>query len=242
MLSRNFRLQKVGDLQWIEKQYNFKGIAFSIDELIILNVNRDQKNIDDFCNIVTKLVKDVFVPISVGGGITSFEYAKLLFMSGADKIVINSAVIEDPGLIKILVKEYGSQAIIASVDFQAKNKEINVYANNGTKKIGYTFSDYLKYIHDLGFGEIYLNSMGRDGTGQGYDLDILEPYFEQIKIPLIMAGGAGNVKHFIEATTNYYIDAVATANLFNFIGNALPNARKEMIGKGIALAKFMPIG
>ncbi len=103
MLSRNFRLQKVGDLNWIENQYNFKNISFSIDEIIILNVNRHEKDIEKFCNTITKAINNIFVPIAVGGGISSIDYAKSLFMSGADKIVLNSALTENPELVLELI-------------------------------------------------------------------------------------------------------------------------------------------
>lgn len=241
MLSRNFRLQKVGELKWIEDKYNFKKIAFSIDELIILSVDREERNEIEFCETVTQLINNVFVPIAVGGGITSYEYAKSLFMSGADKIIINSALTENPELVKRLVRGFGSQAIIASVDFLVEDNKINIYINNGTKKIDYSFKEYLEYVQKLGVGELYLNSMRKDGTGQGFDLEILDPYLNLIKIPVIMAGGAGNAKHLIEAAKNDMIDAVATANLFNFIGNSLPNSRLEMIKEGIHLAQFLPI-
>ena len=92
VLSRNFRLQKVGDLEWIEKYYNFKEIAFSIDELILLNVSRNRREIIEFCEIVKKIVKNIFVPISVGGGISNIDDVALLFFSGADKVVLNTSL------------------------------------------------------------------------------------------------------------------------------------------------------
>jgi len=238
MLSRNFRLQKVGDLNWIENNYNFKNIAFSIDELIILNVNRNERNLIEFSNTITKLIANVFVPIAVGGGVTSMEYAKTLFMSGADKIVINSILTENPLLVKELISEFGSQSVIASIDYRIENDEVKTYRNNGFNLTNYNFTDYIAYIQELGVGEVYLNSIQKDGTGQGYDMEIIDPYLNLFKIPVILAGGAGNSKHLIEAAQNPTVDAVATANLFNFIGLALPNSRMEMQKSGIQLANF----
>ncbi len=162
-------------------------------------------------------------------------------MSGADKIVVNSILSENPELVKRLIQEFGSQAIIASVDFLIENTNIIIYIHNGTKRINYTFEEYLVYIQKLGIGELYLNSIRKDGTGQGYDLEVLEPYLDLIKVPVILAGGAGNSKHLIEVAKFDAIDAVATANLFNFIGNSLPASRIEMIKNGIHLAQFAPI-
>lgn len=241
MLSRNFRLQKVGDLNWIENNYNFKNIAFSIDELIILNVNRNERKLKEFSEIVTKLIANIFVPIAVGGGVTSLEYAKTLFMSGADKIIVNSALTDNPTLIKDLVSEFGSQSIIASIDFTIEGDEIKLYKNNGKSLIDYSLTDYIEYIQDLGVGEAYLNSIQRDGTGKGFMLDVIQPYLELFKIPVILAGGAGNSKHLIEAAHNANVDAVATANLFNFIGQALPISRSEMHEDGIKLANFLQL-
>lgn len=241
MLSRNFRLQKVGNLNWIENHYNFKNIAFSIDELIILDVNRDSRNLIEFSHTITKIIKNVFVPIAVGGGVTSMEYAKVLFMSGADKIIINSILTENPSLVKELISEYGSQSVIASIDYTLEGENIMLYRNNGTNLINFNFNDYIVYIQELGVGEVYLNSMQRDGTGQGYSMNIIDPYLSLFKIPVILAGGAGNSKHLIEGALNQNVDAVATANLFNFIGQALPNSRLEMQNNGIHLSNFLKL-
>ena len=241
MLSRNFRLQKVGDLNWIENQYNFKNIAFSIDEIIILNVNRHEKDIEKFCNTITKAIKNIFVPIAVGGGISSIDYAKSLFMSGADKIVLNSALTDNPELVLELISEYGSQSIIASIDYIVEDNLVKMFKNNGTAPINFDFGEYIEYIQNLGVGEVYLNSIQQDGTGQGFNIEAIQKYLKLFKIPVIIAGGAGNFSHFVDAAKYDEIDAFATANLFNFIGNSLPNTRNEMIQRNIRLAKFSSI-
>ena len=228
MLSRNFRLQKVGDVNWIETNYNFKNIAFSIDELIILNVSRNERNLIEYSRTITKLISNVFVPVAVGGGIKSMDYAKALFMTGADKIVINSILSENPALVRDLVTEYGSQSIIASIDYCWENGEVLLYRNNGTKLINYDLPSYIALIQELGVGEVYFNSIQKDGTGQGLSIEMISPYLSFFQIPVILVGGAGNSNHLIEAALNPYVDAVATANLFNFIGQALPNTRKSM--------------
>lgn len=239
MLSRNFRLQKVGDYNWINNHYNFKNIAFSIDELVILDVSRDNRNVVKFAESVRKIINKVFVPVSIGGGVNSIEYAKILFESGADKLVVNTSLLENPLLIKDLIKLYGSQAIIASIDYIYESDKFELYNNNGQEQIlNYNLYQYLEYVQDLGVGEIYLNSIRKDGTGHGFDIDVLEILLEKVSIPLILAGGAGNSKHLIEAAKNNIVDAVATANLFNFIGNALPRAREEMLNSEINLANF----
>ena len=238
MQSRNFRLQRVGDLNWLEKNYKFQSIAFSLDELIILNASKIDKNIVEFASVVEKLVNNVFIPIAAGGGIRTLEDAKLLFNSGADKLVINTSLIESPELVKFLVKQYGSQSIVASIDYKIENGELVVYNKDGSCKIDIPFFDYIKYLEDLEVGEIYLNSIEKDGTGFGYDLESIIHVKDKINLPLIIAGGAGNESHLIEGLRYSGVSAVATANLFNFIGNGLPNARQKIIDLGENLANW----
>ncbi len=223
--SRNFRLQRVGDIDWLENNYKFQNIAFSLDELIVLNVAKDDKNLVKFVKMLNRLVDDVFIPISAGGGITSMDEVKLLFDNGADKIVINTALYNDKDLIENIVKHYGKQSIVASIDYRCDD----VFINNGTKKISMPLQEYVSYVESLDVGEIYLNSIERDGTGFGYDLDTINKIAGQVNVPLIIAGGAGNEKHLLTGISVEHVSAVATANLFNFVGNGLPNARKYMI-------------
>jgi cyclase len=236
--SRNFRLQKVGNLTWLERNYKFKDIAFSLDELIVLNASKKDKDIKTFANILSKLVDDVFIPISAGGGIRSIEDAKLLFDSGADKIVLNTILFTSLDLVKELVSIYGSQSILASVDYKIINNNYKVYIENGTKELDIDLLEYIKHIQDLEIGEIYLNSIDKDGTGFGYDFETIEKLSTDIKVPLIIAGGAGNEEHLKKGLELNFVNAVATANLFNFIGNGLPHARMKIIKKNINITNW----
>lgn len=238
MQSRNFRLQKVGNLSWLEKNYRFQYVATSLDELIVLNAQKTQKSISEFAYTVSKLVNDVFIPIAAGGGIRTLKDAELLFQSGADKIVINSALVENPDFVKTLVRKYGSQSIVASIDYKNVNGVFEIYINDGTCKIEMSLSEYLKYLEQLEVGELYLNSIDRDGTGFGYDLETINNFKNQISVPLIIAGGAGNENHLAEGLNIEKVSAVATANLFNFIGDGLINARKAIFAKGINIARW----
>lgn len=238
MQSRNFRLQKVGNLHWLEKNYKFQNIAFALDELIVLNASKGEKRMLEFADTISKLVNDVFIPIAAGGGIRTVEDADLLFKSGADKIVLNTTLYESPNLVKSLVKQYGSQSIVASVDYKRVNGVFEVYTNDGNTKIEDSLVNYLKYLEQLEVGEIYLNSIERDGTGFGYDFDSIHKLLAEIKIPVIIAGGAGNEKHLIDGLSIDGVSAVATANLFNFIGDGLPNARVKIIESGLNVANW----
>jgi len=238
MLSRNFRLQRAGDIEWLKSNYNFRKIAFAIDELIILDVSRGEKNVSRFCDHIKLIGEECFIPIAAGGGITSLDHAKAIMGSGADKLVINSGLFKEPSFVKELVSIYGSQCIVASVDVKRKNDEFECYIDNGSKKVELAFPECIEHIVNLGIGEIYLNSIDKDGTGHGYMFDLLVQLDHIVKVPIIIAGGAGNWHHLLEGLQNVMVDAVATANLFNFIGEGFPVARKQLLNHGINLARW----
>ena len=241
MQSRNFRLQKVGNVNWLKNNYKFGEIATSIDELIILNANKENKNIKYFANSISEIVNEVFIPIAAGGGIKSMEDAELLFNNGADKIVLNTALFDNTALVKQLVNTYGSQSIVASIDYK-KNENVNqVFINDGTRKVDLDLEKTIDYLQSLKVGDIYLNSIDKDGTGFGYDFETINNLKDSIKIPLIIAGGAGNENHFQEGLKHISVSAVATANLFNFIGNGLPNARDMLLSNGENIANWNEI-
>ena len=159
MQSRNFRIQKVGNIGWLEKNYKFQSIASSLDELIVLNATKTKKSVTEFALTISDLVNNVFIPIAAGGGIKTLEDAEILFHNGADKIVLNSVLVENPEFVKKLVRQYGSQSIIASIDYKKVNGICEVYINNGTFKIQMPVKEYLEYLDMLEVGEFYLNSI-----------------------------------------------------------------------------------
>ena len=230
--SRNFRLQRVGNENWLENNYQFSKIAHSLDELILINASKSKKDIQKFSSIISKIVENVFIPICAGGGIRSITDAELLFKSGADKILLNSSLSENPNLVLELVKIYGSQSIVASIDYKFKGDSSFVFINDGTTEIEKDLASYIEYVESLGIGEIYLNSIDKDGTGFGYDFETIHKVIDFIKVPLIIAGGAGNETHLSEGLKLEKVNAVATANLFNFIGDGLINAREKIIKNG----------
>lgn len=239
MLSRNFRLQRAGNIEWLKSNYDFKNISYSIDELIVLDVTRKDRNVVVFAEVLKKLVNHVFVPIAAGGGVHSLESADVLLQSGADKLVINSILHTSHHIISELSKTFGRQCIVVSIDFKRNNNDsFVVYYDKGQKPADISLKDAVRKAVDLGAGEILINSINRDGTGNGYDLKAVDFIRDGLEVPLIISGGAGNAKHLIEGLKTTGVDAVATANLFNFVGNGLPFARNEMIGDGLDLAKW----
>lgn len=238
MQSRNFRLQKVGNLHWLEKNYKFQNIAFALDELIVLNASKGEKNMPEFASTISKLVNDVFIPIAAGGGIRTMEDADLLFKSGADKIVLNSLLVENPDMVKEIIKNYGSQSVVACIDCKLRDDNYEIFIKDGSLKIDYELKEYVAYLELLGVGEIYLNSIDKDGTGFGYDQSLIETVNTNTSLPLIIAGGAGNENHLAHGLKIENVSAVATANLFNFIGNGLPNARNLILASNENIANW----
>lgn len=171
MLSRNFRLQKVGTLNWLQTNYNFAHISFSIDELIILDVTRGEKNSSDFCEALRRLTEGCFAPISAGGGVRSVGDAKRLLRSGADKVVINTSLYDKSNIISDLASEFGSQCIVGSVDIKSSpDGNFQVWSESGSICQPGSAVDWIDRITRSAIGELYLNSMDRDGTGQGSKL------------------------------------------------------------------------
>ena len=239
MQSRNFRLQRVGDINWLEKNYKFQKISFSLDELFVVDASRKIKDIDKFAAVVKRLVNGVFIPVAAGGGIRKLEDAELLFNNGADKIVLNTALYDNPGLAENIIEKFGAQSLVASVDYKLVGDEPVVYIKDGTQAIEMKLDECLLFLQNLGVGEILLNSIQQDGTGFGYDLPTIQKYCKQISVPLLIMGGAGNEFHLLEGLKQNGVSAVVTANLFNFIGNGLPNARKFMLENNANLAKWL---
>lgn len=236
--SRNFRLQRVGDINWLERNYKFQKISFSIDELIIVDANKIDKDINKFALTVEKVVDDVFIPVAAGGGIRCVEDADKLFSSGADKVIVNTAVNDNPELVKSITNKYGIQSLVASIDYKLVNGEARVFVEDGTRELKMSLVEYIEHVQRVGVGEIILNSIDQDGTGFGYDLETLSGINNSVKVPLILMGGAGNEKHLEAGLSTDIVSAVCTANLFNFIGDGLPKARQLLLDKRFNLAEW----
>ncbi len=237
-LSRNFKLQFAGDLAWIKKNYNFQVIAFSIDELIILNVSRGPKATEAFAKDVSALTRGCFVPLAVGGGVRSLADAELLLNSGADKLVLNTPLYTDPQLVRDLARRYGSQCVVASIDYKRTPAGNAVVMENGTTAVNMTVEQAIVSAQKLGAGEVFLTSIDQDGTGQGYDIATLERAEAVAAVPVIASGGVGSNEHLEAWLAHPRAMAAATANIFNFLGGGLIDARKHLGDRGIPLAHW----
>ena len=155
MLSRNFRLQKIGDLKWLETNYGFSEVGYSIDELIVLDVSRTPRDRQSFCETLKALTFDCFAPIAAGGGVNSVKEAHDLLRSGADKVVVNTALHTNPDLISELATEFGRQCIVASLDCTHTGNASELVIDNGSKTANLDLTQFLTQISSLPVGEIY---------------------------------------------------------------------------------------
>lgn len=237
VLSRNFRLQKVGDMRWLKKNYDFSNVAFSIDELVVLDVSRGERNLEQFCNHLKDLTDGCFVPIAAGGGVRCIDDGKFFLRSGADKIVVNTPLFRNPELISQLASEFGQQCIVASVDTKYTERYgYQVWTDNGSTCVEGTLALWLESIKNFPIGDLYLNSIDRDGTGQGYDMKMLDELPNDWSMPVILAGGAGQYRHLAEGLSDDRVDAFATAHLFNFVGDGLTKSRNSLLDDRYDLA------
>jgi len=231
--SRNFNIQRVGNVDWLEKNYNFKKISYYIDELLVVDISRNGRNIEKFLKDLNLITKFCFMPISVGGGINSIKLVKKILSNGADKVLINSNI--NLKFIKEISEIYGQQSIICCLDFKCINNDYKVLINNGSQLLNISLPSYLKKLNSYPIGEIMLNSIDQDGTGNGLDFKVLKSLPKKVEKSIIISGGCGNSFHISEGLDHKKINAVSTANLLNFVGDGLKKAREEMIRKNYNL-------
>ncbi len=239
-LSRNFSLQKVGDVDWLIRNFGFGKATNYIDEIVIILVKKKPTE-SDFKNFfvgVLKLRKSLFIPITLGGGIRDLKISKRFFDNGADKILINTLAFENKEIIEKIAGFYGSQAICVMIDHRKINNEINLYSHCGARLEKISLKKHLENLNSLNCGEIILNSIDNDGNAAGIDLTILDNIETNINKPILIMGGAGKPEHLSSVLASTKISGVITANLFNFLGDGLKVARNFALEKNISLANF----
>ena len=228
--SRGFTLQNVGELAWIKRYLDFE----AIDELVLVNIDRETKDIERFAGHMRELAKLCFVPISAGGGVRKIADFERLLASGADKIIVNSEFYERPEFITQAARRFGGQCVVASVDARRQaDGSYRAFADNGTRDTGRDVISWLREAEDRGAGEIFLTSIDRDGCGEGYDIDLLKAATAAISIPVIASGGVGEFDHLVEGIIDGGASAVSAANIFHYIGNGLIKAKMHIRGQGL---------
>ena len=241
-LSRNFRLQKVGDVDWLKNNFGFGETCDFIDELMIINVTPRPSGEDfkKFFGDIKKLRKKIFVPITLGGGIRKIENAKECFDNGADKILINYLAQKNKKIFEKISHVFGAQSISIMVDYKNYNNKNYTYLESG-KKISMLLKNFFVSMKNLNFGELILNSISNDGTGSGLDLKCVDCIPSSFNKPILLMGGAGKPEHFTKVLKNKKVSGIITANLFNFLGSGLMDVRDFSLKNKIKLVKFNKI-
>ncbi len=214
------------------KIYNLR----EVDELIFLDVNATNKSIDPNYEVVKEISSHCFVPLTVGGGVNNLYQIESLLKNGADKVSINTQVINDLNFLKEACKSFGQQCITVSIDYKSNNnKEPIVWINSGKKNTHKNLFDVIKMISDIGAGEFLVTSIDHDGTFNGFDKTILKRVTEITEIPVIGSGGAGKIEDFSELILFSEVSAVAAASIFHFTEITPLTVKKYMKSQNIKI-------
>ncbi len=206
-------LKEIGSPIELAKKYSQSGA----DELVFLDITATNEKRKTIVELVEKVAKEVFIPFTVGGGISSLDDIRAILEAGADKISFNSAIVKNPDLISTCAEYFGSQCIVAAIDAKKEDNDFWVYINAGKVNTGIKALDWAKKVEELGAGEILLTSMDYDGTQKGFDIELNSLISNAVNIPIIASGGAGaNSKHFIDVFNKTKVDAALAASIFHY--------------------------
>lgn len=205
-------LKYAGNAVELAKKYNDEGA----DELVFLDITASYEKRKTIVELVERVAKQIFIPFTVGGGVNTIEDIRILLNAGADKISINTAAVKNPQLIKQAAEKFGSQCIVVAIDAKKSNGTYEVFIKGGKESAGIDAVKWAKDVEKLGAGEILLTSMEKDGTKEGYDLELTRRISESLKIPVIASGGAGTLSSFMEVFKNGKADAALAASIFHY--------------------------
>jgi cyclase len=217
-------LSDAGDPVELAWQYAQQGA----DELVFLDITATHERRKTMIEMVKSVARQLNIPFTIGGGITSIADAEALLSAGADKISINSAAVRDPLLIEQLARAFGVQFVVLAVDTKLVEGKNRVHHNGGRLITELETESWIKEAESRGAGEILLTSMDHDGTKQGFDCSLLDTISRSINIPVIASGGAGKTEHFIDVFTRTGVDAALAASVFHFGEIAIPELKKEL--------------
>jgi len=224
-------LTDAGDPVEQGKRYDAEGA----DELTFLDITASSDKREIVAELVRRVADEVFIPFTVGGGLRSVEDIRAILRAGADKITLNTAAIENPGLISDCAETFGSQCIVVAIDARTRPGKDGweVFTHGGRQAVGMDALEWALRAQELGAGEILLTSMDRDGTRDGYDIELTRAVVDQVRIPVIASGGAGRVEHFYEALVDGGASAVLAASLFHFGELSISDVRSYLRSRGV---------
>jgi len=206
------------------------------DELVFLDISATSEERQTMVEVVRQTAREVSIPFAVGGGIRTLDDISNILKAGADKVSMNSAAIRDPQIIKEGADKFGSQCVVVAIDARRISENSwEVYIDGGQLATGMDAREWARKVESLGAGEILLTSMDKDGTKDGYDIELTAAISEQVGIPVIASGGAGKLEHLYEAITQGKADAVLCASIFHFREYTVRQAKEYLAAKGVAV-------
>ena len=227
-------IRDAGDPVEVAKRYDAEGA----DEITFLDITATSDDRDTIIHVVEQVAEQVFIPLTVGGGVRAVEDVRRLLNAGADKVAINSAAIFNPEFVKEAADKVGSQCIVIAIDAKRVNAEgeadkWEIFTHGGRKETGIDAVEWAIKMVDYGAGEILLTSMDRDGTKSGFDLELTRAITDAVNVPVIASGGVGNLDHLSEGVTKGHADAVLAASIFHFAEYTIGEAKQHMADHGI---------
>jgi len=210
--------------------------SWSVDEIVVLDITRSRDGREAFFKVVSEFARKCFVPLAAGGGIRTMADVRAFLAVGGDKVVVNSGAVHDPSLITEIARNYGAQCVVLSIDARRlPDGRHEVFSDFGAKPTGMNPVDWARRAEDLGAGEILITSIDRDGSLQGYDLELCRKVSEAVSVPVLALGGAGSWKHFADAITTGGASAVCTQNIYHFTEASIASAKAYLAKQGFAV-------
>ncbi len=207
--------------------------AAGADELTFLDIGASHEGRDTILNVVRRTAEVCFMPLTVGGGVRSAEDARALLLAGADKVAVNSAAVARPELVADIAARFGSQCVTASVDARRVGERWEVFTHGGRRATGIDAVEHALRLADLGAGELLVTSMDRDGTRDGYDLDLIRTIADRVAVPVVASGGVGTLAHLVEGVTVGHASAVLAASIFHFGEASVADAHAALATAGV---------
>ena len=220
-----------GDPVEVAKGYSAQGA----DEIAFLDITATKQRRGTLSEVVSKVAEQVFVPLTVGGGVRSIEDVSTMLLAGADKVSINSAAVTEPGLVTECSNKFGSQCIVVAIDAKKRvgREGWEIFTHGGTQPTGIDAIEWAKKMKSSGAGELLVTSMDRDGTKKGFDIQLTSTISEAVDIPVIASGGVGNLEHLVEGLIEGKADAVLAASIFHFGTYSIYEAKQFLKRKGV---------
>ena len=224
-------LKDAGDPVEIAKSYNEQGA----DELTFLDITASSDNRGLLFDIIEKVANQIFIPLTVGGGVRNCDDIRNLLNSGADKVGINTSAILNPNFVSESSSRFGSQAIVVAIDAKKVDDHYEVFTHGGRNATGINAIEWARKMADFGAGELLITSMDRDGTKEGFDNNLMKSISETVDIPIIASGGAGSLRHLVDGVKDGEADAVLAASIFHYGEYTIQEAKNYMYEHGIEM-------